>query len=91
MSTFNPLQIPTTQSTSSNLVENLAAAAAAAAAGVQQQSLSSNGQLGSASTTPGLAALENAAALASLAGAQNSQQVIVTLIKNFKILNLIHF
>ena len=79
MSTCNLLQIPTSQSSSNTLLENLAAAAAAAAAagsGVQQQSSLSGTQLGSVSTTPGLSALENAA-LASLAGhAQSSQQVI---------------
>jgi hypothetical protein len=80
MSTFNLLQIPSSQSSSNSLVENLAAAAAAAAAaassGVQQQQQQhSSLSLGSSSTTPGLAALENAAALASLAGHnQNSQQ-----------------
>jgi forkhead box protein P len=82
MSTFNLLQIPATQSTSNNLVENLAAAAAAAAAaansGVQQQhqqQQQSSLSLGSQSTTPGLSALENAAALASLAShSQNPQQ-----------------
>jgi forkhead box protein P len=77
MSTFNLLQIPTTQSSSNNLVENLAAAAAAAAAagsGVQQQqqqqSLSSSNQLSNSGLS---ATLENVAALASLAG-HNSQQ-----------------